>query len=349
MTSLYAHLSRARRRYYAVRPERRRWLGRPVISVGNLSVGGSGKTPVVELLARRLQTSGRRPSVLTRGYGRADAVDGVVVVNDGTRICADLARAGDEPMMLARNLPGIVVMVCPDRYLAGRLAERRFACDVHVLDDGFQHLQLGRDVDLLLAGDEDIDRPRVLPAGRLREPLDAARQADALLWTGPAGDPGSAASRLRVPVYFEVRRAAGELYPAFAGGPPPPGARVVGLAAIARPRPFLDGLRTSGFDVVSEVIWPDHHLYSRRDVEHVRRAVAATGAAAVITTEKDLVRLVPLGPLPFPLAWQRLEVRIEPAGAFEAWLVERLQDADAGARLQDADAGAAGRRGSPRG
>jgi tetraacyldisaccharide 4'-kinase len=341
LTSLYAHLSRARRRYYAVRPERRRWLGRPVISVGNLSVGGSGKTPVVELLARRLQTSGRRPSVLSRGYGRADAVDGVVVVNDGTRICADLARAGDESTMLARNLKGIVVMVCPDRYLAGRLAERRFACDVHVLDDGFQHLQLGRDIDLLLAGEEDIDRPRVLPAGRLREPLDAARHADALLWTGPAVDAGSAASRLRLPVYFEVRRTAGALSTApLDGGPPPPGARVVGLAAIARPRPFLDGLRTSGFDVVSEVIWPDHHRYSRRDVEHVRRAVAATGAAAVITTEKDLVRLVPLGPLPFLLAWQRLDVRIEPAAAFEAWLVEHLQNADAAA---------AGRRGSPYG
>jgi tetraacyldisaccharide 4'-kinase len=323
-----------------MRPERRRWLRRPVISVGNLSVGGSGKTPVVELLARRLQTSGRRPAVLSRGYGRADAVDGAVVVNDGTRICADLAGAGDEPTMLARNLPGIVVIVCPDRYLGGSLAERRFACDVHVLDDGFQHVQLGRDVDLLLAGDEDMNRPRVLPAGRLREPLDAARHADALLWTGPAGDPGTAASRLGVPVYFEVRRAAGRLHAAFAGEPPPAAARVVGLAAIARPRQFLDGLRTSGFDVASELIWPDHHRYSRGDVEHVRRAVAATGAAAVITTEKDLVRLAPLGPLPFSLAWQRLEVRIEPAGAFEAWLVERVQEADAAA---------AGRRGGPHG
>jgi tetraacyldisaccharide 4'-kinase len=340
LTSLYAQLSRARRRYYAIRPERRRWLRRPVISVGNLSVGGSGKTPVVELLARRLQTSGRRPSVLSRGYGRADAVDGVVVVNDGTGICAGLARAGDEPTMLARNLPGIVVLVCPDRYLAGRLAERRFACDVHVLDDGFQHLQLGRDVDLLLAGDEDMNQPHVLPAGRLREPLDAARHADALLWTGPAGDPGSAASRLGVPVHFEVRRAAGRLHAAFAGEPPSPGARVIGLAAIARPRPFMDGLRTSGFEVVSEVIWPDHHRYCRADVEHVHRVVTATRAAAVITTEKDLVRLEPLGPLPFSLAWQRLEVRIEPAGAFEAWLVERVQEADAAA---------AGRQRSPGG
>jgi tetraacyldisaccharide 4'-kinase len=335
LTFLYAHLSRARRRYYTARPERRRWLGRPVISVGNLSVGGSGKTPIVELLARGLQASGRRPSVLSRGYGRADAVAGAVVVNDGTRICADLARAGDEPTMLARNLPGVVVIVCPDRYLAGRLAERRFGCDVHVLDDGFQHVQLGRDVDLLLAGDDDLERPRVLPAGRLREPLDAARHADALLWTGPDGDPASAASRLRLPVCFEVRRAAGRLSTApFAGKPPAPGARVAGLAAVARPRPFLDGLRASGFDVASEVIRPDHHRYTRRDVEYVRAAVAASGAAGVITTEKDMVRLEPLGPLPFAVAWQRLEVRIEPAAAFEAWLRERLQDADAAAAVR---------------
>jgi tetraacyldisaccharide 4'-kinase len=330
LTSLYAHLSRARRRYYAARPDRRRWLGRPVISVGNLSVGGSGKTPVVELLARRLRASGRRPSVLSRGYARRDPVDGAVVVSDGERVCAGLARAGDEPTMLARNLTGVVVIVSPDRYLAGRLAERRFGCDVHVLDDGFQHVQLGRDVDLLLAGDEDIERPFVFPAGRLREPLDAARHADALLWIGPAGDPHRSAGRLRVPVVFEMRRAPGGLHTApVAGTPPAAGARVVGLAAIARPRPFFEGLRASGFEVATELTWPDHHRYSPRDIDRVRAAVTRTGSAGVITTEKDMVRLLPLGPLPFALAWQRLEVRIEPAAEFESWFGERLDAADA--------------------
>jgi tetraacyldisaccharide 4'-kinase len=329
LSLLYAHLTRARRRFYAARPERRRRLARPVISVGNLSVGGSGKTPVVELLARLVHTIGRRPAVLTRGYGRAEVTDGALVVSDGEALCADLSRAGDEPLMLARNLPGIPVIVSPDRYLAGRLAERRFGCDVHVLDDGFQHLRLARDIDLLLAGDEEIDRPSVLPGGRLREPLDAARFADALLWTGPARDARTGAERLGLSIAFEVRRTPGALHGApFGDARPAPGARIVGLAAIARPRAFIDGLRAAGFDVAVELTWPDHHRFTPRDIERIQGAVAASGASGVVTTEKDMVRLLPYRPLSFPVAWQRLDVRIEPAEAFAAWIAERLLEAD---------------------
>jgi tetraacyldisaccharide 4'-kinase len=330
LSLLYAHLTRARRRFYAARPERRRRLARPVISVGNLSVGGSGKTPIVELLARMLHAAGRRPAVLTRGYGREDVTDGALVVSDGRRVCAELATAGDEPLMLARNLPGVVVIVSPDRYLGGRLAERRFGCDVHVLDDGFQHLQLARDIDLLLAGDEEIDRPSVLPRGRLREPLDAARYADALLWTGPARRARTGAERLGLGVAFDVRRAPGSLHGApFGDVRPSAGARIIAVAAIARPRPFIDGLRAAAFDVAAEMTWPDHHRFTRGDLERVRTAVVHHGASGVVTTEKDMVRLLPYRPLPFPAAWQRLDVTIDPAGDFDAWLTARLRDADA--------------------
>jgi tetraacyldisaccharide 4'-kinase len=326
---LYAHLTRARRRYYSARPERRRRLPRPVISVGNLSVGGSGKTPVVEGLARMLHASGRRPAVLTRGYGRADVTDGALVVSDGAKICAELATAGDEPMMLARNLPGVVVLVSPDRYLAGRLAERHFGCDVHLLDDGFQHLQLERDIDLLLAGDEEIERPSLLPRGRLREPLDAAKYADALLWTGQARDARGGADRLGLDTAFDVRRTAGSLHAApFGDLRPHAGARIVAVAGIAKPRPFLDSLRAAGFDVAAALTWPDHHPFTRRDLERMRMAVSEAGASGVITTEKDMVRLLPFRPLLFPVAWQRLDVSIEPADAFEAWLMDRLREAD---------------------
>jgi tetraacyldisaccharide 4'-kinase len=338
---LYAHLTRARRRFYAARPERRRRLARPVISIGNLSVGGSGKTPVAEMIARMLHAAGRRPAVLTRGYGRADVTDGALVVSDGTRVCAELASAGDEPLMLARNLPGVVVIVSPDRYLGGRLAERRFGCDLHLLDDGFQHLQLARDVDLLLAGDEEIDHPSVLPGGRLREPLDAARHADALLWTGPARDARTGAERLGLGVAFDVRRAAGSLHGApFGDARPAAGARVVGLAAIARPRPFMDGLRATGFDVAAEMTWPDHHRFTPGDLERVRAALVRLGASGVVTTEKDMVRLLPFRPLPFAVAWQRLDVTIEPADAFDAWLTERLREADARAAARLAESAA---------
>ena len=338
MSLFYAHLTRARRRFYAARPERRRRLARAVISVGNLSVGGSGKTPIVELVARLLHAAGRRPAVLTRGYGRANVTDGALVVSDGTRVCAELASAGDEPLMLARNLPGIVVIVSPDRYLAGRLAERRFGCDVHVLDDGYQHLQLARDIDLLLAGDEEIDRPSVLPRGRLREPLDAARHADALLWTGPARDARTGAERFGLSVAFEVRRAAGSLHGApFGDARPPAGARIVALAAIARPRPFIDGLRAAGFDVAAEMTWLDHHRFTPGDLARVRAAVVERGASGVVTTEKDMVRLLPFRPLPFAAAWQRLDVTIDPADAFEGWLTERLREADARAAARLAE------------
>jgi tetraacyldisaccharide 4'-kinase len=309
-----------------------------VISVGNLSVGGSGKTPIVELLARMLHGAGRRPAVLTRGYGRAHVTDGALVVSDGMRVCAELASAGDEPLMLARNLPGVVVIVSPDRYLGGRLAERRFGCDVHVLDDGYQHLQLARDVDLLLAGDEEIDRPSVLPRGRLREPLDAARHAHALLWTGPARDARAGADLLGLAVAFDVRRTPGSLHGApFGDVRPSAGARIVALAAVARPRPFIDGLRATGFDLAAEMTWPDHHRFTPRDVERVRAAVVRHGASGVVTTEKDMVRLLPFRPLPFAAAWQRLDVTVDPADGFDAWLKERLRDADARAAARLAE------------
>jgi tetraacyldisaccharide 4'-kinase len=329
LSLLYAQLTRARRRFYAARPERRRQLARPVISVGNLSVGGSGKTPVVELLSRMLHAAGRRPAVLTRGYGRAHVTDGALVVSDGQSVYADLASAGDEPLMLARNLPGVVIIVSPDRHLGGRLAERRFGCDVHVLDDGFQHAQLARDIDLLLAGDEDVDRPSTLPAGRLREPLDAARSADALLWTGPARDARAGAERLGLGVVFDLRRAPGGLHAApFGDARPTAGARIVALAAIARPDSFIEGLRAAGFDVATVLTWPDHHRFTARDLERVRVAVTRYGASGVVTTEKDMVRLLPLRPLPFAAAWQRLEVRVEPVDVFDAWIMERLHEAD---------------------
>src|SRR5262249_9539708 len=152
-----------RRRYYASQPSRRRRLARPVVSVGNLRVGGSGKTPLVEYIARLLLQNGHRPAVLTRGYARRVVRDGVTVVSDGAAVLSNLDSAGDEPLMLARSLPGTAVLVGADRYLSGVLAERRLGVTVHLMDDGFQHLELARDVDLLLASEDDLaDRP--LPA-----------------------------------------------------------------------------------------------------------------------------------------------------------------------------------------
>jgi tetraacyldisaccharide 4'-kinase len=324
ISQLAGQLALARRRFIEGRPQSRRRLRMPVISVGNLSVGGSGKTPVVQALARWLRDEGRKPSVLSRGYGREDPVDGVVVVSDGTRLCADIARSGDEPFMLARRLTGVAVLVSPDRYLAGVLAEHALGCDVHVLDDGFQHLQLARDLDLVIVSPEDVAHPAVMPAGRLREPLDALRHADAVLWSG-SGEPREMASRLGVGEAFALVRTPGpvESEPFSAEGPPP-GARVVVLAAIARPERFVQDVRDSGFDVADTVLFRDHHRFTAADLARIAERVKATGAGGVLTTEKDMVRLLRWRPLPFALAWRGVTASVEPAGEFAAFLRARL-------------------------
>src|SRR5262245_54323824 len=154
---LYGTAATWRRRWYAHNPSRRRRLERPVISVGNLSTGGSGKTPIVAYVAALLAARGEIPAILSRGYGRTSPENGATIVSDGRSVLAPLERAGDEPLMLARALPMVPVVVATDRYVAGRVAERTLGATVHVLDDGFQHLGLERDVDLLVACSQDLE------------------------------------------------------------------------------------------------------------------------------------------------------------------------------------------------
>jgi tetraacyldisaccharide 4'-kinase len=184
-------LLRYRRRAARVDPRAAR-LARPVISIGNISMGGRGKTPLAGLVARLLVEAGERPAILSRGYGRAIVDEGVTVVSDGRALpdgsadmsrLADLAHSGDEPLMLARAVPGAAVLVCDERALAGTLAETALGCTVHILDDGFQHHQLRRDVDIVLVAPEDFSE-KVMPFGRLREPIDALNCADAILIDG---------------------------------------------------------------------------------------------------------------------------------------------------------------------
>ena len=172
---------RVRRRRFERDPHRQRRLSRPVISVGNLSIGGTGKSPVVAAIAQWLINAGERPAILSRGYARHDPVDGVVVVSDGVSIRSTVDRSGDEPMMLARQVARSIVCVSPDRHLAGVLAEQRLGCTVHILDDGFQHLELARNLDILVTSVGEISSGKVIPAGRLREPIDAAARAYVLV------------------------------------------------------------------------------------------------------------------------------------------------------------------------
>jgi tetraacyldisaccharide 4'-kinase len=328
LAAIYGRAQRFRRTWYERHPDVRRVLDRPVVSVGNLALGGRGKTPVVAAVARILQAHGHTPSVLSRGYGRRCDDDGVVVVSDGERTLAPVERSGDEPLMLARALPGVPVLVSADRYVAGRLAECRFGCTVHILDDGFQHLQLARVVDLLLVDPCDL-HDRVLPAGRLREPLSAARAAHAVLVHGDERQAAAAAETLGVGAAFRVITDYGELQPIAPGEATPVG-RVFAVAGIARPERLFHVLATRGLDVVGRAVFRDHHWFTPRDVERIEAEALAAAAQAIVTTEKDLMRLEPLlldvGCRSRQVAWTWLpmQIRIEPRDRFESWLRARV-------------------------
>jgi len=327
LQGIYSQFVRARRRYFQRRPDLRRRLTAPVISIGNLTVGGSGKTPLVGEIARLLLAMGERPSILSRGYGRLSPTDGVVVVSDGREIRTDVAHAGDEPYMLARAVPGAVVAVNASRYLAGRVAETQLGCTVHLLDDGFQHLQLMRDIDLLVAPPGDFVNTGTLPFGRFREPLDAATAADALLV--PCDDLADAGSRQEMARRLRVKTAFG--FTRTVDGPSPRaseanrGTPVFAFAGIAKPQDFFAELERAGWQLAGRRAFPDHHRYSREDLNALQRQADECGAASLVTTSKDAVKLqnaIPIVEIP-------LHISLEPA--FAGWLQERLANARAGA------------------
>ena len=318
---------RLRRRRVERRPERQRRLVRPVISVGNLSVGGTGKTPVVAAIAQRLIDAGQRPSILSRGYARADAPEGVVVVSDGSRIHATIDRAGDEPLMLARQVPGAIVCASPDRHLAGTLAEHRLGCTVHVLDDGFQHIELARNLDVLVTTIGEITGGRVMPMGRLREPMDAAARAHFLVVSdATAGAASSEAWTLGIQQSSGALRTLGEPVLISATGSPKGtgspkaasiGSNILAVAGIANPRRFFDALKVAGWNVVETIAFKDHHRYTAADVAAIAAKMTSANADVVFTTDKDAVRLELLS-LPFEACRVPLKVEFDPPDALMA-------------------------------
>ena len=318
LSDIYAAAARRRRERYARRPDLRQRLRRPVISVGNVAVGGRGKTPMVATITRELLSMGERPSILSRGYARMERTDGVVIVRDPEGIRSDLPRAGDEPLMLARVLPGASVLVCPDRFLAGRLAEQQLGATVHVLDDGFQHLGLDRDVDIVMVGAEDVSRPLTLPSGRLREPLDTIIAADAVVAADDDVTMDTAA--VEIP-FFRTRRTLSN------GTTPLEGARVLAFAGIASPQRFFRDAASLGCTVIATRVFRDHHPYSRRDLAALVAEARRAGADALVTTEKDLVRLLPYRPFNAALHGVALTMEPDPLPEFRQWLAGSLRAA----------------------
>jgi tetraacyldisaccharide 4'-kinase len=290
-----------------------RRLEQPVVSVGNLSVGGSGKTPFVIALGELLKARSIRFDVLSRGYGRKTR--GVLVVEPG----GSAADFGDEPLLIARRL-GVPVIVGNSRYEAGRIAEQKFESQLHILDDGFQHRSLARTFDILLMTERDFD-DRLLPSGRLREPLSSLERADAIvLPAGLAADhPNSsrdAACRVssvlqQKPVWRVDRKL---ILPNL---PPAP----VVFCGIARPDQFFTQVRAAGVTPAAEVEFRDHHAYDRSDVKRLLTMRSKLGAGGFLTTEKDAVNLGPLQADLQPFAVATLSLTLEdPAGVVDAIL-----------------------------
>ena len=270
----------------------------PVLSVGNLAVGGAGKTPVVLALAERLLARGARPAVLTRGYGATVNRARVVCAGDGP--CLDASEAGDEPTLLARRLPALVVLAGPDRAALAERAVRDHGATVCLLDDGLQHRRLHRDLDLVvLDASAPLGNGRRLPAGPLREGIEALDRAH-LVWLSRADRPGPGLDALLaeaeargLPVVRSRYRPTALVD--VAGGAPEPvdalaGARVLALSGIARPEGFRRTLEALGAEVVAEARFPDHHRFAAAELEAVRAEAEAAGAR-IVTTEKDAARL----------------------------------------------------------
>lgn len=303
-------------------------LPRPCVSVGNLTLGGTGKTPFVEFLARRLRFEGRRPAILSRGYGRRTRGLVVVSAGDGPIVSSD--EGGDEPVALARALSGVLVIVAERRAEAARRAAE-LGADVLVLDDGFQHLAVKRDVDLLLLDARDpFGGGGFPPRGRLREPIAALRRADAIIFTRVnRGAPPRAAldeiARLhpRAPLYH-ARLRAGSVRDESGASIEPALLRTrrgLAVSGIADGRDFAATLQELGLAPEETLEFRDHQRYGPRQLARIREAAARTGASWVLTTEKDAVKLS--GQSGLPLLTVRLSVEVEEPDFFP-FLTSRL-------------------------
>lgn len=294
-------------------------LNFPVISIGNLSAGGAGKTPLTITLAKALNARGLRVDVLSRGYGRRG--------ERAARVDPDGAAEnfGDEPLLIARAT-GVPVYVAGQRFGAGQLAEAYAPPDVafphlpwvHLLDDGFQHRQLHRDVDILLLDHRDWLAEGLLPAGNLREPRNAALRATIIAIPAPdkARELESALRKCgwEGPVWRLHRKMdVPEIH-----GP------AAAFCGIARPAQFFAGLEAAGLRIAARIAFADHHRFTPADVERIVNAAQQAGATALITTEKDLARLGKLAsafPASLPLKTAQLKIEIEHENEAIDWLI----------------------------
>jgi tetraacyldisaccharide 4'-kinase len=310
---LYGFGVSLRREAYRRRLFRQGRLRSPVISVGGLAMGGSMKTPVVVELARAISARGPAVGVLGHGYRGQDGT--ARVVSDGARPLETAQTVGDEAVLLAYELPGCPVVVGRDKVAAGRLLEERFGRLIVVVDSGFQHLRLFRDLDLVCVSERDLAE-RVLPAGRLRESSRALKSAHLVLTDRETDGERVAKLRAQRPRdVFSVARADFGFFPFEGTGlelQPPE--RSFAFCGIGHPERFVKDIAACGVALAGERFFRDHHRYSEQDLRAVATAAEQAGAGAVVTTAKDAVRINTWpGSLPLIVLSARLDIENLPA------------------------------------
>jgi tetraacyldisaccharide 4'-kinase len=349
LAAIYRAIVEIRLALYRNRYFRPRSLGCVVISVGNLTVGGTGKTPVVEMLARALQAGGRRVAILSRGYKsvprplllriwdgifKKKAVFAPRLVSDGNSLLLDSRTAGDEPFMLANNLRGVVVLVDPDRVTSGQYAIEAFGADTLLLDDGFQYVRMRHGIEVVLIDSRALfGNEYLLPRGTLREPPENLRRATHIFLTKCTDrNNGESIARIRkhnrTADIIECAHRPRHLRNLVTGEIKPleflRGLEIGSICGIAVPESFEGALDDLGAKVVVSKFYIDHHRYTVREIENFIRRCGRRGLAAIITTEKDAVRIPRILEPEVPIFYLRVEIEI--LAGQETWVrfVQRL-------------------------
>ena len=332
---IYRGIVQLRLWLYNKRVMRERQLGCLVISIGNLTVGGTGKTPVVEKFARALQSGGRRVAILSRGYkskkppllkrlvNRFGPEQEFVprIVSDGKELLLDSRLSGDEPYMLASNLKDVIVLVDRDRVKSGIYAIEKMGCDTLLLDDGLQYLRLKHRLDIVLVDRQaPFGNEHLLPRGTLREPPPNLRRASYIFITKsvPGGDNSDLITRIRkynrTAEIIECTHRPQYLQHVYNGSKLPleflKGRSIAAISAIAQPDSFEDALNKLGGKIELSRHFADHHRFSTREIAGFIRRCTNRGIEAILTTEKDSVRFPRLKDLELPIYYLRVEIEI---------------------------------------
>ncbi|HEX5481371.1 MAG TPA: tetraacyldisaccharide 4'-kinase [Terriglobia bacterium] len=336
LAALYGRVAAMRAEAYRRGWLKSRRLNQPVISVGNLTTGGTGKTPLAASIAKLLLARGFKPSILTRGYRRRRGPSLLALAPASGR-APDPRQTGDEPALLAAVLPEVPIVICADRYRAGKYAEEHFGVNVHLLDDGFQHLQLARDLDIVaLDATQEIADQAILPAGRQREPATALKRAQIIVLTrSDLASPAKVAQlesqvleiHPGIPIFRSVTKLCGFVGIRTGSRLPPDaleGRRVYAFCGVGNPGAFFTSLRRWGMAVAGEQIFADHHVYTDREVAHLVLNASARGSARLVTTEKDAANIPPSWKADLNAFACVIEAEMDDPEAFEQALVTRL-------------------------